>query len=200
MSLSVSVSSWASPEAPKKAQKAAANGKAETAPTKIAKGKKMSVNVYDFSAKALGGKDINLSSYKGDVILIVNTASQCGFTPQYKGLEELHKKYGDRGLKVLGFPCNQFGNQEPGDSSQIASFCKKNYGVDFQMFEKIDVNGNSAHPLYKYLTAAAPGALGTEAIKWNFTKFLIDRQGKVVKRYAPNVEPSQLVADIDKVL
>ena len=200
VSLSIGVSSWAAPDAANKAQKAATNSKAGTAPVKIAKGKKMSVNVYDFSAKALDGKDINLSSYKGDVILIVNTASQCGFTPQYKGLEELHKKYKDRGLKVLGFPCNQFGNQEPGDSSQIASFCKKNYGVDFQMFEKIDVNGNSAHPLYKYLTASAPGALGTEAIKWNFTKFLIDRQGKVVKRYAPNVEPSHIESDIDKVL
>ena len=200
MSVSLAASSWAAPDAPNKADKSAADGKAGTAPAKIAKGKTMSVNVYEFSAKALDGKDINLSSYKGDVLLIVNTASQCGFTPQYKGLEELHNKYKERGLKVLGFPCNQFGNQEPGDSSQIASFCKKNYGVDFQMFEKIDVNGNNAHPLYKYLTAAAPGALGTEAIKWNFTKFLVDRQGKIVKRYAPSVEPSQIATDIDKVL
>ena len=202
MSLSIGVSSWAAPDTSSKEKKAAAKPapKAETATTKNAKGKNMSVNVYEFSAKALDGKDIALSSYKGDVILIVNTASQCGFTPQYKGLEELHKKYKDRGLKVLGFPCNQFGNQEPGDSAQISSFCKKNYGVDFQMFEKIEVNGSGAHPLYKYLTASAPGALGTEAIKWNFTKFLIDRNGKIVKRYAPNVDPAQIAADIDKAL
>lgn len=157
-------------------------------------------NVYDFHAKSLEGKDISLDQYKGDVLLIVNTASQCGFTPQYAGLEELNKKYADRGLKILGFPCNQFGGQEPGDSTQIAHFCQKNYGVDFQMFEKIDVNGGNAHPLYKYLTSSAPGVLGSEAIKWNFTKFLIDRKGNVLKRYAPNVPPADLTADIEKQL
>ncbi len=191
-------------DAPGKAQKPASGSKATTTGTaktaKNAKGKKMSDSVYEFSARALDGKNIDLSAYKGDVVLIVNTASQCGYTPQYKGLEELHTKYKDRGLKVLGFPCNQFGNQEPGDSAQIATFCKKNYGVDFQMFEKIDVNGNAAHPLYKYLTASAPGLLGTEAIKWNFTKFLIDRQGRVIKRYAPDVEPTKIAGDIAKVL
>lgn len=160
----------------------------------------MSETVYDFKAKSLEGKDIDLSSYKGDVLLIVNTASECGFTNQYKGLEELHEKYKDRGLKVLGFPCNQFGGQEPGDSHQIASFCQKNYGVSFQMFEKIDVNGEHAHPLYKYLTKAAPGALGTKGIKWNFTKFLVDRQGNVLKRYAPTTKPEDLTADVEKQL
>jgi glutathione peroxidase len=160
----------------------------------------MSESVYDFHAKSLDGKDIDLSSYKGDVMLIVNTASECGFTNQYKGLEELHEKYQDRGLKILGFPCNQFGGQEPGDNQQIASFCQKNFGVNFQMFEKIDVNGEDAHPLYKYLTKAAPGALGTKAIKWNFTKFLVDRQGKVLKRYAPTTKPEDLRADIEKQL
>lgn len=160
----------------------------------------MSEKVYDFEAKALDGKEIKLSSYKGDVMLIVNTASKCGFTPQYEGLEALHQKYGEKGLKILGFPCNQFGAQEPGPSDEIGAFCQKNYGVDFQMFEKIDVNGKDAHPLYKYLASAAPGALGTEAIKWNFTKFLIDRDGNVVKRYAPNVEPKELVPEIEKLL
>ncbi len=166
------------------------------------KGKKqiMSESVYDFHAKSLDGQDIDLSTYKGDVILIVNTASECGFTNQYKGLEELHEKYKDRGLKVLGFPCNQFGGQEPGDNHQIATFCQKNFGVNFQMFEKIDVNGKDAHPLYRYLTSAAPGALGTKAIKWNFTKFLVDRQGKVLKRYAPTTKPEDLAADLEKQL
>ncbi len=158
------------------------------------------MSIYDFQAKSLDGKELSLSKYKGDVVLIVNTASECGFTPQYKGLEELNKTYADKGLKVLGFPCDQFGHQEPGDSSQIGAFCQKNYGVDFQMFEKIDVNGENAHPLYKYLTSSAPGIMGTEAIKWNFTKFLVDRQGKVVKRYASNVEPKDIVSDIEKQL
>ncbi len=156
--------------------------------------------IYEFHAKTLDGNDVSFDQYKGDVLLIVNTASECGFTPQYQGLEELHKKYGAKGLKVLGFPCNQFGHQEPGDSTQIATFCKKNFGVDFQMFEKVDVNGKNAHPLYKYLTSAAPGALGTEGIKWNFTKFLIDRKGNVLKRYAPNVKPEEIATDIEKQL
>lgn len=156
--------------------------------------------IYDFKAKALDGKEISLGDYKGDVMLIVNTASKCGFTPQYQGLEALNKEYAAKGLKILGFPCNQFGAQEPGDSSAIAEFCQRNYGVDFQMFEKIEVNGENAHPLYKYLTEAAPGALGTKAIKWNFTKFLVDRKGEVLKRYAPDVKPEDLKGDIEKVL
>lgn len=158
------------------------------------------MTVYDFSAKSLSGEDIPLSKYKGDVMLIVNTASECGFTPQYAGLEELNKKYKDRGLRVLGFPCNQFGAQEPGDSAQIGAFCTKNYGVTFQMFQKIDVNGKDAHPLYKYLTSEAPGLMNTEAIKWNFTKFLVDRHGNVVKRYAPSVKPEEIAPDIEKVI
>lgn len=158
------------------------------------------MTVYEFKAKTLTGEEIGLDKYKGDVLLIVNTASKCGYTPQYEGLEELHKKYSDKGLRVLGFPCNQFGAQEPGDSSEIGAFCQKNYGVDFQMFEKIDVNGKDAHPLYKYLAHEAKGALGTEAIKWNFTKFLVDRNGEVLKRYAPTVKPEEIVPDIEKEL
>lgn len=157
-------------------------------------------SVYDFKAKSLDGKEIDLARYKGDVLLIVNTASRCGFTKQYQGLEQLHEKYKDRGLRVLGFPCNQFGGQEPGDASEIAGFCQKNYGVNFQMFDKIDVNGDKAHPLYRYLTDAAPGALGTKAIKWNFTKFLIDRKGSVLKRYAPQTKPEELIPEVEKLL
>ena len=160
----------------------------------------MTADIYEFTAKSLDGKDIEMTQYKGDVLLIVNTASQCGFTGQYSGLEQLHKDYAGKGLKVLGFPCNQFGAQEPGDSSEIGAFCQKNYGVDFQMFEKIDVNGKDAHPLYKYLTSSAPGVLGTENIKWNFTKFLVGRDGKVFKRYAPQVEPKEMAKDIEQLL
>lgn len=160
----------------------------------------MTADVYEFTAKSLDGKDIDMAQYKGDVLLIVNTASQCGFTGQYSGLEQLHKDYAGKGLKVLGFPCNQFGAQEPGDASEIGAFCQKNYGVDFQMFEKIDVNGKDAHPLYKYLTSSAPGVLGTENIKWNFTKFLVGRDGKVFKRYAPQVEPKEMAKDIEQLL
>lgn len=156
--------------------------------------------VYDFKAKSLDGKEIDFSDYKGDVLLIVNTASQCGFTPQYQGLESLQKKFEAKGLKVLGFPCNQFGQQEPGDNNAIANFCQKNFGVTFQMFEKIDVNGKSAHPLYAYLTSKAPGILGSEGIKWNFTKFLVDKNGHVIKRFAPNVAPEDLEPEIEKVL
>ena len=156
--------------------------------------------LYDFSASALDEKKIDLKKYQGKVVLVVNTASKCGLTPQYAGLEALHEKYQERGLDVLGFPCNQFGGQEPGDAAQIGAFCQKNYRVGFQMFRKIEVNGDGAHPLYKWLTQAAPGLLGSEAIKWNFTKFLIGRDGDVVKRYAPQTEPADLEADIENLV
>ncbi|MBA4073782.1 MAG: glutathione peroxidase [Cyanobacteria bacterium PR.023] len=158
------------------------------------------ITVYEYTAKALDGKEIKLEQYKGNVMLIVNTASKCGFTSQFAGLEKLHEEYAKRGLSLLGFPCNQFGAQEPGDSTEIGAFCQKNYGVDFQMFDKIEVNGDQAHPLYKYLTDKAPGLLGLKDIKWNFTKFLLDRDGNIVKRYAPNVEPADISADIEKLL
>jgi glutathione peroxidase len=158
-------------------------------------------SIYSFSAEPLGGgAPVSLENYAGKVLLIVNTASECGFTPQYAGLQKLYADYAARGLAVLGFPCNQFGKQEPGDALQIGSFCEKNYGVTFPMFEKIDVNGANAHPLYRWLTGEAPGLLGLEAIKWNFTKFLVDRNGKVVKRYAPVTKPDAIAADIDKLL
>jgi len=168
-------------------------------PVQLAEGGQVS-KIYQFKAKALDGREIDFKNYEGDVLLIVNTASKCGFTPQYAGLEELNKKYGKQGLKILGFPCNQFGGQEPGDPEQISDFCHKNYGVDFQMFDKIDVNGKNAHPLYKYLTETAPGLLGSKDIKWNFTKFLIDRKGKVVERFAPNVKPEDIDSAIEKLL
>jgi glutathione peroxidase len=158
-------------------------------------------SIYSFSAEPLGGgAPVSLENYAGKVLLIVNTASECGFTPQYAGLQKLYDDYATRGLAVLGFPCNQFGKQEPGDSAQIGSFCQKNYGVTFPIFDKIDVNGANAHPLYRWLTGEAPGLLGLEAIKWNFTKFLVDRNGKVVKRYAPVTKPEAIAADIDKLL
>lgn len=141
-----------------------------------------------------------MADYAGKVLLIVNTASHCGFTPQYAALEALYQRYRERGLVVLGFPCNQFGSQEPGEAEEIASFCQKNYGVSFPMFAKIDVNGNEAHPLYQYLKKAAPGLLGSEGIKWNFTKFLVDRQGEVVERYAPATAPESIARDIEKLL
>ena len=156
--------------------------------------------VYDFSMTDIHGKPQSLGQYKDKVLLIVNTASQCGFTPQYKGLETLYKKMHARGLEVLGFPCNQFGAQEPGGEEEIESFCEVNYGVTFPMFAKIDVNGKNAAPLYEYLKTAKPGLLGSEAIKWNFTKFLVDRKGRVVERYAPKVEPEAIAADIEKLL
>jgi len=146
------------------------------------------------------GKPQSLSRYKDKVLLIVNTASRCGFTPQYKGLEALYKKMHARGLEVLGFPCNQFGAQEPGSEEEIESFCELNYGVTFPLFAKIDVNGKNAAPLYEYLKTSRPGLLGSEAIKWNFTKFLVDRKGRVVERYAPKVEPEAIAADIEKLL
>jgi glutathione peroxidase len=157
-------------------------------------------DVYSYSAKALDGSEIKFDKYKGDVLLVVNTASKCGFTPQFEGLQKLHQDYASRGLKVLGFPCNQFGNQEPGDSTEIGSFCQRNYGVDFQMFEKVDVNGSHSHPLYRYLTEKAPGLLGIREIKWNFTKFLIDKKGNVVKRYAPTVAPADIEEDVKNLL
>jgi glutathione peroxidase len=146
------------------------------------------------------GSEADLSPYAGKVLLIVNVASKCGFTPQYAGLEELHRKYADRGFEVLGFPCNQFGAQEPGDAAEIARFCSLTYDVTFPVFGKIDVNGDNAAPLYRYLKKAAPGLFGTEGIKWNFTKFLIDRDGQVVERYAPTTKPADIAEDIEKLL
>ena len=156
--------------------------------------------VYDFSANTLTGKTRTMSDFKGKVLLVVNTASKCGFTPQYAGLEALYKKYKDEGLVVLGFPSNQFGEQEPGPDSEIAEFCEMNYGVSFPMFSKVDVNGDAAHPLFKYLTSSKKGLLGSQAIKWNFTKFLVGRDGKVIERYAPNTKPEELEVDIAKAL
>jgi len=158
------------------------------------------MNVFDFSANSLDGQAVSLDRFRGQVLLVVNTASACGFTPQYKGLEELHRQYGERGLAVLGFPCNQFGKQEPGTESEIGAFCEKNYGVTFPMFAKVDVNGDEAHPLFTYLKQEKPGVLGTEGIKWNFTKFLVGRDGEVVKRYAPQTAPADIADDIEKLL
>ena len=156
-------------------------------------------SIYDFMATSLAGEDVALKRYEGQVLLIVNTASACGFTPQYKGLEALQRTLGPRGFSVLGFPCNQFGGQEPGDAAQIEQFCASKYAVSFPMFAKIEVNGGSAHPLYQYLKGEKSGLLGS-AIKWNFTKFLIDRSGKVVGRYAPTTTPEQLTKDIEALL
>jgi len=157
-------------------------------------------SIYDFTVKDIKGKDVKLDQYRGKLMLVVNTASQCGFTPQYKGLEALYEKFHDKGLEVLGFPCNQFGGQEPGDEKEIAQFCEINYGVTFPLFAKVDVNGDHAAPVYRYLKSAKPGLLGSEAIKWNFTKFLVDRDGNVVKRYAPNDTPEAIAGDIQKSL
>jgi glutathione peroxidase len=156
--------------------------------------------VYDFDAAQIDGKTVPLSRFKGQVLLIVNTASACGFTPQFAGLETLHKAYGGKGLAVLGFPCNQFGSQDPGSNDEIASFCQLNYGVSFPMMAKVDVNGASATPLYQWLTAEAPGLLGSKAIKWNFTKFLVGKDGSVIKRYAPTDAPASLTQDIEAAL
>jgi len=156
--------------------------------------------VFDYTANGLDGQPVDLARFRGHVLLIVNTASACGFTPQYKGLEQLYKEDAAQGLVVLGFPCNQFGRQEPGDATQIGAFCEKNYGVTFPLFEKIDVNGSGAHPLFRHLEHAAPGVLGTEFIKWNFTKFLIRKDGTVFKRYAPATRPEDLRADIAALL
>ena len=157
-------------------------------------------SIYDFSVKNIHGEMVKMSTYKGKAMLIVNTASKCGFTPQYKGLEALYEKLHGDGLEILGFPCNQFGAQEPGSEKEIATFCEVNYGVTFPLFAKVDVNGDAAAPLYRYLKKEKPGLLGSEAIKWNFTKFLVDRTGKVVERYAPNAEPESIKADIEKLL
>ena len=159
--------------------------------------------IYNFSAPALDGREISLAQYRGQVLVIVNTASKCGFTPQYAGLEALYLQYKDRGVVVLGFPCNQFGAQEPGTSADIAQFCESNYEISFPLFARIDVNGADAHPLYKFLKSERSGILGVlgmRAIKWNFTKFLVNRDGKVVGRYAPTTTPAQLAPEIDKLL
>lgn len=152
--------------------------------------------VHDFSVKDIDGKDIALGEHRGKVLLVVNVASKCGFTPQYTGLEALHRKLAPRGFAVLGFPCDQFGHQEPGDEAEIKDFCRLKYDVSFPMFAKIEVNGEGAHPLYKHLKTEAKGILGSESVKWNFTKFLIDKEGRVVRRYAPNDKPESIEADI----
>jgi len=156
--------------------------------------------IYDCKAKSLDGREVALSDYQGKVMLIVNTASKCGFTPQYAGLEEIYSAYQARGLTILGFPCNQFGRQEPGGAEEISAFCERSYGVTFPMFEKIEVNGANAHPLYQYLKDEKPGLLGTKNIKWNFTKFLVDRAGTVVARFAPTATPARIRPAIEKLL
>lgn len=156
--------------------------------------------ITDFTVTAADGSPIALDAYRGKVLLIVNTASKCGFTPQYEGLEALHRRYADRGFEVLGFPCNQFGAQEPGDAAEIANFCSLTYDVTFPVFAKIDVNGTHADPLFERLKADAPGVLGSKAIKWNFTKFLVDREGRTVNRYAPTTKPADIEKDIKALL
>lgn len=158
------------------------------------------MSIYDFEVERIDGKREKLEDYRGKVLLIVNTASKCGFTPQYEGLEALFKKYGSRGFAVLGFPCNQFGGQEPGSNEEVASFCSLTFKTTFPLFAKVDVNGESAHPLFKYLKAEAPGILGTEAIKWNFTKFLVGKDGKVLHRFAPNDKPEGLEGPIEQAI
>ncbi len=156
--------------------------------------------IYQFKVTTADGKEVSLADYQGKVLLIVNVASKCGFTPQYKGLEALYEKYHAQGLEILGFPCNQFRSQEPGTNAEIQQFCRATYGVSFPVFAKIEVNGDGTHPLYQYLKEAAPGALGSEGIKWNFTKFLVDREGKVAERFAPATKPEALVEDIERLL
>ena len=158
------------------------------------------MSVHDFEARAIDGKDQSFDAYRGKTLLIVNVASKCGFTPQYKGLEALHRKLRDRGLVVLGFPCDQFGHQEPGDENEIQSFCSTTYDVTFPMFAKIEVNGPNAHPLYQHLKSESPGVLGTEGIKWNFTKFLVDGEGRVVKRYGSVDTPEKIEKDVLELL
>jgi len=158
------------------------------------------MSLYDFEAQSIDGQTLPLSRHRGQVMLIVNTASACGFTPQFAGLEQLHQQYGAQGLVVMGFPCNQFGAQDPGSNETIGAFCQKNYGVSFQMMAKVEVNGAGAHPLYQWLKHEAPGLLGSEGIKWNFTKFLIGRDGRVLKRYAPQDTPAKIAKDIETAL
>ncbi|WP_405108106.1 glutathione peroxidase [Paenibacillus sp. FSL K6-1217] len=158
------------------------------------------MSVYDYEANTLRGQEESLSKYKGKVLLVVNTASKCGLTPQYKGLQEVYDKFKDRGFEILGFPSNQFAGQEPGESEDIAEFCEINYGVSFPMYEKINVNGDDAHPLFKYLSKEAPGVLGSKSIKWNFTKFLVDQEGRVLKRFSPQTTPDKIEEDIEKLL
>jgi len=158
------------------------------------------MSIYEFNADTITGNEVSLSVYKGRVVLIVNTASKCGFTPQFEFLESLYKDLKDEGLVILGFPCNQFGSQDPGSDDEIEEFCQLNYGVSFPMFSKIDVNGSKAHPLYKYLKKEAKGMLGSQSIKWNFTKFLVNRDGEVVKRYGSNSKPQSIASDIKEIL
>ena len=160
----------------------------------------MNESIFNFSCKDVDGNEKNLSELQGKVTLVVNTASKCGFTPQYKGLEDLYQKYKEQGLEVLGFPCNQFGNQEPGSNNEIEEFCTLNYRVTFPMFSKVDVNGDSADPLFKFLTSNKKGLLGSSKIKWNFTKFLVDKDGNPVKRFAPTTTPEQISEDIEEIL
>ena len=155
---------------------------------------------HDFTAKTIDGQEQKLSDYKGKAMLVVNVASKCGFTPQYTGLEALYRKFKDKGIVVLGFPCDQFGHQEPGNEEEIRNFCSLTYDVSFPLYAKVDVNGANAHPLYQHLKSEAPGLLGSKAIKWNFTKFLVDRSGKVVKRYAPTDKPEDIEKDVEKLL
>ena len=160
----------------------------------------MSNDLYQFHATLNNGDDIDFSQYQGQVLLIVNTASKCGFTPQYDGLQNIYSQFKHRGFQVLGFPCDQFGHQEPGNDAEIAQFCSLTFNVDFPLFKKIEVNGSNTAPIYQYLKTAAPGVLGTKGIKWNFTKFLVDKSGKVIKRYAPTTKPQELVDDIEHLL
>lgn len=160
----------------------------------------MTKSLYDFSVKSASGKDVSLSEFQDQVVLVVNVASKCGFTPQYKGLEELYEKYQSQGFTILGFPCNQFGGQEPGSNEEIQSFCEMNFGVKFPLMAKVDVNGDKAAPVFQWLKESAPGILGTEMIKWNFTKFLVGKKGQVLKRYAPKDEPKDLASDIQRAL
>ncbi|EON92851.1 glutathione peroxidase [Marinobacter lipolyticus SM19] len=160
----------------------------------------MTDSIYDFKVQDIKGNEHDMAEYKGKVLLIVNTASKCGFTPQFEGLQGLHSELGEKGLAVLGFPCNQFMNQDPADEGTISQFCSLNYGVDFPMFAKIDVNGSEAHPLYRFLKKEATGVMGSEKVKWNFTKFLVNREGKVIRRYPPTTKPEAIRADIETLL
>lgn len=158
------------------------------------------MSVYEYSAKTIKGEEVSLSQYEDKVLVIVNTASKCGFTPQYKELQALYEEMKDQGVEVLGFPCNQFGSQEPGSAGDIEQFCELNYGVSFPMFDKVDVKGEHAHPLFTYLAEEAPGVFGSKTIKWNFTKFLVNRQGEVIKRYAPQTAPKDIKKDIEELI